>query len=148
MESLKEKYVGLWLPDDMLKALAENPQAIVDNCDGVGSHNSWTYEFVPNTIWFLDITPASDIHDWMYTFPKSFKTSDEGLAYKNKSDRVLLNNMVRLFEMAEEKSWWARRLGSLRRAQAKTYYEIVQSFGGPYFWADRTVEDDVGKVLS
>ena len=146
----RERYKGLWAPDEFWLTLDNDPQDLAKVCNGVGSETSWTYHFIPDTIWGLNVTPASDIHDWMYSFPMDFDTEADGLLWKDKADRVLRNNLVRLFEAAEAQSgivgWWARRCGGARRIRAQTYYEVVSNFGGPSFWEGKNKPSNVGVV--
>ncbi len=144
MGDANERYKGLWAPESFWYALARNPGEIARVCNGVGSPGSWTYHLIPDTVWGLDVTPASDIHDWMYTYPLKFQSDAEALEWKAKADRALLNNMVRLFERAERDSWLARRLAWLRRRRARLYYEAVANFGGPSFWEGRNRPQETG----
>ena len=56
--------------------LRSDPKKFASYCNGVGSRigfwNNLAYHFIPNTIWFMDITPASDIHDVEFTIPAEF----------------------------------------------------------------------------
>lgn len=71
-----EKYKGLEMSDAARKLLESDPKTFASYCNGVGSRvgfwNKLAYHFIPNTIWFMDITPASDIHDVEYTVPAEF----------------------------------------------------------------------------
>lgn len=88
--------------------------------NGCGSAHA-KFDFVPDTIYFMSITPACRIHDWDYHI---FHTIEE----KGKADRRFLNNMLRLIE---EGSKWLRML---RRRRALKYFEAVNAWGGPAFW--------------
>jgi len=141
-----KRYKGLWAPEEFRRRLKDDPASLKKICNGVGSETSWTYHLTPDTIWGLDITPASDIHDYMYTEPAAFASDAEALAWKNKADRVFLNNMIRLFEQAEKQSWWARRVAGLRRHRAKLYFEALQNFGGSAFWEGKNKPSELGKA--
>lgn len=136
------KYRGLYMPPDMIAAARSDPEHGLDMCNGVGSDvgllGAATYHLIPSTIYFLDITSAADIHDFMYS------RKSGTLADKDEADRVFLNNMLRLVEM--DQSWCGRRLAGLRRARAHTYYLAVQRFGGPSFWEGKNTVD--GGVLT
>lgn len=97
-----------------------------DRCDC--GRNGWHRDLVPDSLLGLDITPACCIHDFMYTVPL-----DAGLDYKEKADRVFLNNMLRLIENAG--SWLVVK--KLRVTLAWLYYQAVVHFGGPSFWAGK-----------
>jgi len=139
-----KRYEGLWAPESFWYTLSFNPAQIERVCNGVGSPGTLSYHLIPNTIWGLDVTPASDIHDWMYTYPAKFPSDAEALEWKNKADRALLNNMIRLFERAEKDSWLARRLAWFRRNRAQLYFEAVQHFGGPSFWEGKNHPLEIG----
>lgn len=93
-------------------------------CNGCGSAQA-KFDFVPGTIYGLSITPACNIHDWDYNI-------GETIEYKGVADRRFLNNMLRLIESG---SW--RFVKVLRRRRALKYYEAVNSFGGPAYWAGK-----------
>lgn len=140
-----DMYRGLYVPPDMLDALLNRPAEVDAVCNGVGSDvgllGKVTYHIIPATIWFLDVTRAADIHDWMYSMPINAK-----IAYKDEADRVFLNNMLRLIDMDD--GWWGRRLAGLRRDRAKLYYEAVRDFGGPSFWAGKNVKASIAYDIS
>jgi hypothetical protein len=96
-------------------------RALIANGCGPGG---WKLDLVPDHIWFLDISEACNIHDWMYTFGNT-------LADKDEADRVLLNNCLRLVDAAG--GCWLLRC--LRRHRVRIYFEAVHIFGGPAFWA-------------
>ena len=58
------------------KLLKSDPKTFASYCNGVGSKigfwNKLAYHIIPNTIWFMDITPSSDIHDVEFTIPAEF----------------------------------------------------------------------------
>lgn len=90
-------------------------------CNGCGSSKA-KFDFIPDTVWFLAIRRACDIHDWMYHYGKTLEDKEE-------ADRVFLNNMLRLIEAQSN-----RLMKPLRRRRALKYYEAVTAFGGPCFW--------------
>ena len=94
-----------------------------ESCDC--GRRGWHRDLVPDSLLGLDISPACCIHDFMYTVPL-----DADLAYKEKADRVFLNNMMRLIERGTSMLW----LKKLRAALAWLYYQAVVHFGGPSFW--------------
>jgi len=89
-------------------------------CNGCGSAKA-KFDFVPDSIYGLKITPACNIHDWMYHKGKTIEDKEE-------ADRVFLNNMLRLIEAG------SKILKPFRRRRALFYYENVVVFGGPAFW--------------
>lgn len=126
-----ERYEGLYIPRDMLEALRKGSPLVDAVCNGVGPSGIINH-FIPNTIWGLDITPSSDCHDWMYSYPR-----DAGASYKDEADRVFLNNMLRQIDRAAASSYWGWVLSPLRRHRAQVYYVMVRDFGGPSFWSDK-----------
>jgi len=64
------------MSDAAKNLLYSDPKKFASYCNGVGSRvgfwNKLAYHFIPNTIWFMDITPASDIHDVEFTIPAEF----------------------------------------------------------------------------
>lgn len=118
----------LYQPDSYLTA---PKQAREDICNGCGP-TGWLAKFVPNTIYLLDISKACDIHDWMYW---EGKTAQD----KERADRVLLNNILRLIEAHGGWGW----LQTLRRKKAQFYYEVVRNYGGPAYWAGKVDPRDI-----
>jgi hypothetical protein len=108
------------------------PAAITEICNGCGSAQS-KFDFVPDSIYGLNINEACNIHDAMYQWGST-------LADKEEADRVLLNNMLRLIEAGS--SW----LKMLRRRRALEYYEAVTAFGGPAFWQGKNHPSQEGYV--
>jgi len=114
--SLKTK---LYAPEGYWKLTGEQRE---DLCNGCGPGKILGV-LVPDTIWWLCITPACNIHDYMYV---RGKTLDD----KNEADRVFLNNMLRLVEAGTERRWLRR----LRISRALVYYRAVSQLGGPWYW--------------
>lgn len=111
--------VKLYAPELYISASPEVRATVVNGCGPAG----WKGRLIPDTIWGLKITEACNIHDWMYT-------TGETIADKDESDRVFLNNILRLIDAA---GGW-RLLIKLRYQRAQEYFEFVRTFGGPYFW--------------
>jgi len=144
-----EKYQGLYAPTSFWDLVRDNPYYLQTICNGVGSEYHWSYHIIPNTIWGLDITPASDIHDYMYTDPKSFPAIIDGIFYtglewKQFSDRILRNNVQRLFDMADAKSWLSRQIRPFRNMRCDLYYNALDKFGGISFWEGKNAPENMG----
>ena len=86
---------------------------------------------VPDSIWGLCITPACNIHDFMYSVGVTTKDKEE-------ADRVFLNNMLR---MIDDGVWILKRPRIIR---ARTYYASVKVCGGPAFWAGKNRPEEMG----
>jgi len=97
-------------------------------CNGCGAANA-KFDFVPDTIWGLCITPACHVHDAMYSQGKNIED-------KASADRTFMNNLLRLIE--RELGWLGKLLKPFRRRRALKYYEAVVAFGGPAFWSNKT----------
>lgn len=98
------------------------------NCNGCGL-GGWRGSLVPDTIWGTCVTPACNIHDWMYA---------EGVTVddKDRADLTFLANMLALIDDAAELSIVARLMAPLRRWRAWHYYEAVRYAGhGPFYAA-------------
>lgn len=83
-------------------------------------------------MYLLDISPACDIHDFMYALGESIED-------KEQSDRVFLNNLLRLIDKAPSGGilFFGRILTLLRHRRALKYFEAVSLLGGPAFWAGK-----------
>lgn len=117
------KPVRLYEPISYVTATCDEKRRV---CNGCGSAQA-KFDFVPDSIYGLKITPACNIHDWMYHKGKT-------LADKEEADRVFLNNMLRLIEGST--SFFGKRkfIKRRRRVRAKVYYECVRWWGGPAYW--------------
>ncbi len=89
-----------------------------------GCGSGWNAALVPDNWFGIDFTIPCAIHDEMYAVGKT--TED-----KNEADRVFLNNMLRV---ADAESCVFRGLG---RFLARRYYDMVVTYGGPAYWADK-----------
>lgn len=125
-----EKYKGLEMSDAAKALLASDPKTFASYCNGVGSRVGWlgklTYHLIPNTIWFLNITAASDPHDVEFTIPKVF----ESLALARKAfDEANLRLYKNICILIDRKG----RSGLIylaRMKRAGLYYDMVSSTAG------------------
>jgi len=113
----------LYAPEEYWITPEETRRKIVNGCGTSG----WKGQLVPNTLLGVSITSPCDIHDWMYWAGKADEASRE------EADRVFLNNMLRVVEVAPS-NWLTR---AIRRRMALHYYEAVRDFGAPHFWAGK-----------
>jgi len=102
------------------------------HANGCGS--KYSEKFVPDSLLFLSIYEACQIHDWMYSF---------GVTIEDKifSDRVFLNNMVRTIKA--KKSF--KITEKIRLWLAKKYYYTVKNFGGMSFWRGKNFPGEFQK---
>ena len=113
--------------------LTLTPAAKAELCNGCGAKGfGWT---VPESMWFLDIGEACNIHDFMYLVGQTEEDRHE-------ADRVFLNNLIRIIEA---KSKW-QIVKMIRRRRALKYYWAVRHFGGPAFWAGKNDLDSLAVV--
>lgn len=135
------KYKDLLMPELTKELLELYPKVFRLYCNGVGSKigfwRTLLWHITPNTIWGLDITPASDIHDVGYSYPHIFQSKEQALEYKSARDYELYDNIVILIE--RDKSWWGKLVKNFRIIRAKTYFELV------YFGGDESFMD--GKII-
>jgi len=134
IEKVREETLrlGLKAPDDYMLTLMENPAAVDQIANGVGSEESITYHATPDTIWGLNVNPSSHIHDWRYVFPDYFRTWGEGMNWKKKTDREFYENM--LIQIDDSWGWVFRQA---RKVRAWFYYQMVLNFGTKSFWAGK-----------
>jgi len=103
-------------------------------CNGCGT-DTWYGWLVPDTIYFLKITEACNIHDWEYEF-------GETLEDKKRADRTFLNNMIRIIDAKTKWEW----LKKLRYKRAYKYYLAVKHFGAPAFWANKNKPENITEI--
>lgn len=104
--------------------LSPSVKSVLTNGCGTGG---WKSAIIPNTVWFLDIEEACNIHDYMYRLGQTE-------AERAEADQAFLNNMIRLIEAG------SKLMAPLRRRRALKYYEAVVHFGGPAFWNGKNPE--------
>lgn len=101
-------------------------------CNGCGT-KGLVGALVPDTIYGLRVTPACNIHDFMYVLGAT-------IADKESADRVFFNNLLRLIDAGTRWQWLKR----LRATRARTYFQAVRMFGGPAFWEGKNADDEMG----
>ena len=97
--------------------------------NGCGAEKA-RFDFVPDTIYGVDIKPACRLHDYAYKVGKTIED-------KQHADREFLNNMLRLIEA--NKNWYYPTM--LARRRALKYYEAVVAFGGVAFWEGKNTNE-------
>lgn len=140
-----ERYHLLDAPYEFWIDLVNNPQKIKDCCNGVGSEVGWfgklTYHFIPNTIWGLDVTEFSDIHDYMYTYPEEFDTEEDALRYKDMADRTGRHNLQVIISRNSKLRW----LKLLRIRRARQYYFLLKIAGKDSFLEGKKIHAGVAQ---
>ena len=141
-------YDGLELSAEFARLAKEEPDKIVKCCNGVGSEvgilGNLSYHLIPNTIWFLNVTCCSDIHDVDYNYPLFFATREEAFKYKSDADLRLYNNLVTHIKR-NTTNWMLRRM-RLNRAYA--YYLAVSNAGQMSFLDGKTIGQTVWKGVT
>ena len=137
---LRIKYFGLEMSGVAKQLMYHEPEKFSACCNGVGSQSGWlgklTYHIIPNTIWLMSITPASDIHDVEYTYPMEFETEADALEWKREADNRFYNNVLTLIE---RRGGWFE---APRRLRAATYYRTLRMAGMESFLASKTILED------
>ena len=124
------KYNGLQISYVALKLLESDPKKFANYCNGVGSQVGWLgrliYHIIPNTIWFLDITPASDIHDVEYSIPDEFESISAAEKVFDETNLRLYNNIVTLIDRKGR----GGLIYQMRMHRAGLYYDAVSGSSG------------------
>lgn len=107
-----------------------------DLCNGCGTKGLCGF-LVPDSIHGLRITPACNIHDFMYSIGETIED-------KHEADRVFLNNLLRLVEAGTSWTW----LKKLRAIRCHEYFLAVDKFGGPAFWNGKNEPGTEESVLA
>jgi len=122
---LNEPYAIIYAPEDWVTTPLEERKKMVNGCGPGG----WLSELVPESMYGIDVTPACNVHDFMYLKGQTIQDKEE-------ADRVFLNNMLRIINH-ESKCFILRWL---RRRRALKYYLAVKHFGGPFFWEGKNAD--------
>lgn len=104
--------------------ISATPEQIAAQVNGCGDSGA-KFDFVPETIYGLRVSPACYVHDWDYI---------EGSTEwdKREADARFLRNMLYLIE--RERGFVGMVLRLFRRRRALVYYEAVVEFGHSAFW--------------
>jgi hypothetical protein len=94
-------------------------------CNGCGPDGFLSF-LIPDTIYFLDISEACNIHDYMYHVGVTEKD-------RIRADRVLKNNLLRIIDYNTKWKW----LKKLRYKRAEFMHKMVSLYGGHYFWKNK-----------
>lgn len=93
-----------------------NIELLLIVCNGCGSAQA-SFDYIPDTIYGLDVSPACFIHDYEYYLGED----------KIKADNNIRDNINTLISRA---SVWLR---GIRRARAAWYYYLPKWMGGSSF---------------
>ena len=126
---MSKDYSYLYCPSGYDKLTKNDKKRI---CNGCGPKSK--FDFVPDTIYGLNISEACNRHDYMY------EVSLPNIEDKKEADRSFLNNIIRIIDHETRKriGWdglsFKNPLLWLRKRRAYKYYIAVKKFGGPAFW--------------
>jgi len=118
-----EERDGLAAPPGYWRLTPEEKEKI---CNGCGAKSALV-DFVPDTIWGLDISEACNIHDYCW------HVAEPTWQAFHDANRLFLDNMLRLINRLTRWSW----MRWLRRKRALKYYQAVEEFGRHIFWSGR-----------
>jgi hypothetical protein len=126
-----EKYKGLEYTDQFGTDLKKNINKIQDIVNGMGSPKTWYYSLHPDTMYGLDLTPVSDIHDYDYTYPnRVFKSEEEAMEYRKAADERFHRNLLKLIDLKSTKVTKEQGIDEKRRKAAADYLTML-NFAGP-----------------
>lgn len=103
------------------------PAAIALAVNGCGAAGA-KFDFVPDRILGLRVSPACFIHDWDYA-------NGASIEHKHAADGRFLLNLLALIE--RDRGVVAAILRPLRRRHALLYYEAVTDFGASAYWVGK-----------
>ena len=133
-------YRGLLMSEEAKLLLETDYNRFKHYCNGVGSKvGGWwdnlVYHLTPNTIWFLNITCCSDIHDVEYSIPKHFKSEDDALIWFDEANLRFYDNLT--IHIQRQNSWrWVKKL---RMSRAGKYYWLLGEYGWESFIAGKEI---------
>ena len=107
-------------------------------CNGVGPAGFWG-KFIPETIWFLNVSEAANIHDWDY---------EVGITEEDRiiADSRFLRNLLKIIEIKTKWKW----LKKLRITRARFYFLAVSFLGEKHFGNKRKfkpIESEIACLL-
>lgn len=125
------KYHGLDMPKSFKTDLKSNRERIKSIVNGMGSPKTWWYATHPDSMYGMDVTPVSDIHDYEYTYPgKPFETEEEATEYRDAADERFHGNLKKLIDIHSTKVTKAEGIDDKRRAMAADYLRMLR-YAGP-----------------
>jgi hypothetical protein len=123
----------LYAPPAYWQMSAQKRARLVNGCGTRGIIGA----LVPDTIYFLSIREACNIHDYMYLIGETPEDRDF-------ADLVFLYNLIRIIQAGTR----FKLLKLLRIRRARKYYNAVREFGGPAFWDDKNPPENMGTPVT
>jgi len=121
----------LYAPQEYFSLTKEAKEEI---CNGCGPKGIWKF-FIKNILKLICGKEACNIHDYMYHV-------GENLEDKKQSDRVFLNNLIRIIDSTTK----YRFMLGFKFKIAKMAYKFVKDFGGKYFWDNKNKSENYQSV--
>lgn len=104
------------------------PESVLDCiCNGCGAAGA-KFDFVPDTIYGMNIAPACNIHDWDY---EAGVTEDD----RKKADIRWRDNLYSLINLSTKNSRWRYIVKPLMCARVLWYYAIIRNMGADAFYS-------------
>ena len=120
MRGITRNKYGLFVPTSYDRATIAQRKEV---CNGCGSAQA-KFDFVPDNIWGMSITPACDAHDWGYYVGKTWRD-------KFIHDICFLNNMLVLTIRHGGRLRWLRYMRAIK------YWIAVHEKGDTAYWASK-----------
>ena len=114
----KNFYIKLNAPESYWDLDNDEKKRICNGCGAAGA----MFDYVPDKIWFLPISEACNIHDFMYHV-------GETVSDKKEADDIFFENISIIIKTCTK----TRLLKLLRLRMAYTYYLAVQMYGNEAF---------------
>lgn len=137
-QELVDRYNGLLIESSAKEILYNHPEEWLKNCNGVGSTVGWArifYNLIPNTIWFMDITKCSDIHDNEYVFPSMFADRTSAEQHRLVADLNFKTNCHTLNMWHSNNSF----VRFLRERRIEKYYMTLRTFAEESFFSGKII---------
>ena len=112
----------LYAPESYWKISYEEHTSI---CNGCGAANS-KIDMIPDTIYFVNISEACNIHDYMYYIGETIND-------KKNADMIFLENLLTITNTESSNGF----MKWLRRRRAIKYYLAVKYFGNSAYWTGK-----------
>ena len=117
---MKKRALSLYAPISYHQATCKEKERVCNGCGAKGGIP------VPDTIWGLDISPACNVHDWMF---------EEGMTH---ADFLFANgmfqvNMTRIIVNESANKFMVM----LRLRRASKYFDAVATLGEDIYWKNK-----------
>lgn len=131
----------VYAPKELRELIAstDNKAApLMDYINGCGSSLHYI-DFVPDTIFGVDVCASCGVHDFMYTIGKTEY-------YKTNADTTFRNNLIRQVAEGLHGKWYRNMVLKPALKRIDTYHYMVSNYGGPSFWDNKEQLDTVTRI--